>query len=96
MLMSFQFSGASVAANQISSENTLFCSATSALCVSMQPTFGFNMLTFTCFTFVSMIIIYAMVYPFEVMVAFCSSDKAAFVLVCNCRVKVLRPAAALS
>ena len=37
-----------------------------------------------------------MVYPFEVMVAFCSSDKAAFVLEFNFSVKVLRPAAALS
>ena len=53
--------GASVEANQISSENTRFCNSTSALCVSTQPSFGFKMLTFTCLIFVSMIIIYAIV-----------------------------------
>lgn len=53
--MSFQLFGESLDANQISSEKTLFCNSTSALCVSRHPAFGLRMRTFTCFTFVSIL-----------------------------------------
>ena len=59
MLMSFQLFGESLDDSQISSEKTLFCNSTSALCVSRHPAFGLRMRTFTCFTFVS--IFYAIV-----------------------------------